>query len=597
MHRVRAIAILVLVAASLPATADTALPTVLQVLGKVTNAAQPVGSALVIALNVATFDAIQTYSSADGSFTLPPLRAGVYKVMAAKTGFVPAIATIVPSRADHRLSLRLENEKQAKRNANQEIWEIRGSLPPDILRELDLMLGVTGDVVPTGFEVPRIRGEMMSMTAVVPQQSAGPRFSQTALGVQGRIGENWQVGIRGNMQRSADPALDAASDGTPLSESSTMSMEVRSSPNEAYRFASAKSAWMYRDAGDGGSVQADVRAHNFEWEHGDARVQVRYVAQDNLFSAASAGSNTIEVAGNTTLVQTRRNDFGVQLRVTQQSIDGPLNSSANTLRVADFAANGSFALVPALMLHYGVASRLALDAQEWAPSTGASWKIGKHTSLLASGSYKVTNDRTAASRVLPMLVVWSEDTRILPRYSYSVGFTSGKDENNRFTAMATVSEIDAPLRVAFTDNFDQFWDGLSVESGDVRRDIRFAYRKELGAFAVDVATTAGNAQPRLQERAAKEYVIGDLQSTFLPTRTTLAVSYRELLQPGAALDGRDYRSERVNVRMAQSLYLPIDMKLLLGIEMARSENSPYLLDHFLADGSSRKYVGGLAVNF
>ena len=585
-------------AASLPATADTALPTVLQVLGKVTNAARPVGSALVIALNVATFDAIQTYSSADGSFNLPPLRAGVYKVIAAKTGFVPAITTIVPTRADHRLAMRLENEKQAKRSANQEIWEIRGSLPPDILRELDQMLADETELLPSAYEVPRIRGEMMSMTAVVPQQTSGPSFSQTALGVQGRIGENWQVGIRGNMQRFADPTLDPASKSEPLSESSTMSMEVRSSPNDAYRFASAKSAWMYRtDDADGGSVQADVRAHNFEWEHGDARVQVRYVAQDNLFSAAPSGSNTLEVAGKTTLVQTRRNDVGVQLRVTQQSIDQPMSSSMETLRIADIAANGSFAVVPSLMLHYGVASRIALDAQEWAPRTGAEWKIGKRTSLLASGSYKLSDERTTASRVLPTMVFWSEDTRILPRYSYSFGFASGKDENNRFTAVVSVSEIDAPLRVVFTDNFDQFWDGLSVEAGDVRRDIRFAYRKELGRFAVDVATTAGNAQPRLQERAAKEYMIGDLQSTFLPTRTTLAVSYRELLQPGGATGGRTYRSERMNVRMAQSLYLPIDMKLLLGIEMARSENSPYLIDQFVADGSSRKYVGGLAVNF
>ena len=37
--------------------------------------------------------------------------------------------------------------------------------------------------------------------------------------------------------------------------------------------------------------------------------------------------------------------------------------------------------------------------------------------------------------------------------------------------------------------------------------------------------------------------------------------------------------------MAQSLYLPIDIKLLLGLELARAENSPYLMDSLDARGT------------
>ena len=49
--------------------------------------------------------------------------------------------------------------------------------------------------------------------------------------------------------------------------------------------------------------------------------------------------------------------------------------------------------------------------------------------------------------------------------------------------------------------------------------------------------------------------------------------------------------------MAQSLYLPLDIKLLLGMEFARAENSPYLIDALTPEGKSKKYIGGLAVNF
>jgi len=73
------------------------------------------------------------------------------------------------------------------------------------------------------------------------------------------------------------------------------------------------------------------------------------------------------------------------------------------------------------------------------------------------------------------------------------------------------------------------------------------------------------------------------------------VSYRELQQPQQT--GTTYRSERVNFRMSQSLRLPIDLKLLLGLEVAHAQNSPFLLDVNERDGATKKYMGGLAVNF
>jgi len=91
-------------------------------------------------------------------------------------------------------------------------------------------------------------------------------------------------------------------------------------------------------------------------------------------------------------------------------------------------------------------------------------------------------------------------------------------------------------------------------------------------------------------------VTGDLQSIFYPTGTTVAVSYREIEQPQTL--HRDYKSERVNVRMAQSLHLPVDLKLLLGMEIAHAINSPFLLDSLDPQQTgTRKYIGGLALNF
>lgn len=589
MRRIRAIAATaILLAMVSPTQAD---PVALQVLGTVTNAARPVSHALVIALNLQDLATVQAWTSTDGTFKLPNLRAGIYKIIAVKQGFAPAITTVVPTRDSHRLVLRLEAEQAKRKTSNQEIWELRASLPPDVLRELEFAL--TPEELTTSYEIPRFRGEMLSLTGVTNQPSSAA-YAQTALGVEGRIGETWQVGIRGNLQRFEDPNDEITFGGTPVAESSVMSMELRSSPTQSYRVASTKSSFVYVD-GEEAARQADVRAHNFEWQQGDARVQVRYFEQDNLFRDAPNASNLVEVAGSVPVFQTRRSDLGIAIRVTQESVA----THEAPLRIADVAANGSLHLVPSFVLHYGMASRIGVDGQEWAPRTGAEWRLTENTSVVGSMLYKVV-DRDAARFSNPALVFLSEDTRVLPRYAYTFGVVSGKDDANRFSAIATISAIDEPMRVVFADEGNQFWDGFFVDSGDLRRDLRVAYRHQFGSyFAIDVSTSAGTAtqrHPALGQRE-KVYVTGDLQSTFTPTRTSLAVSYREIQQPGR-LNADDYESERLHLRMAQSLYLPVDIKLLLGLELARAANSPYLVDTLTTgEGRSKKYIGGLAVNF
>src|SRR2546430_1124477 len=197
----------------------------------------------------------------------------------------------------------------------------------------------------TAYDIPRFRGEMMSMTGVA-SQTAAPAFAQTALGVQSRLSDNWQIGFRGNLHRVEDPT-DDRNFGTPLAQSSAMQMELRSSPTDSYRVASTKAWWRY-NSGEQPSEQqqAGIRSHNFEWEHGDAHVQVRYLGQQNLF-AATPGSDLLEIAGDTTVMQTRRSGLGVALRVTQESLR---NAGNATFRTADLTANAKFEVVPAFTL-------------------------------------------------------------------------------------------------------------------------------------------------------------------------------------------------------------------------------------------------------
>src|ERR1051326_7047948 len=305
MRRLSALAFVSILAAT-AAQADAPIPAVLQVLGSVSSATRPISHALVIALNLKDLDAIQTFTASDGSFTLPPLPSGIYKLIAVKQGFEPAIATVLPTKPSHTVKLSLDREgSRGKKSANDEMWEIRASLPPDILRELDQTL----DPAPQeAMNLPRVKGEMSSVTGVSDQTQNSAGIAQTSFGVLSRLGDNWQIGVHGNVHRIDDPT-DTQRFGDAAAQSSVMSMELRSSPTDAYKVASTRSFWRYRDTVD----QADMTSHDVQWEHGATKLGVHYFAQDNLFDSTRA-SDLLEVSGGTTLVQSSRGDVGVSMR-------------------------------------------------------------------------------------------------------------------------------------------------------------------------------------------------------------------------------------------------------------------------------------------
>jgi hypothetical protein len=589
MRRLTVFAIASLLAVSTAARADAPLPAALDVLGSVSSAARPVANALVIALNLKDLDAVQTFTATDGAFSLPKLRAGIYKVIAVKQGFAPAIATVLPTKAIQNVKLSLDREKSASRANSDEMWQIRASLPPDILRELDDVLSGPAKAG-VAYDLPRFRGEMTSMSGVSDQTTSSSGIAQTSVGLLSRLNDNWQLGFRGNVHRIDDPT-DGQRFGDAAAQSSVMSMELRSSPTDAYRVASTRSFWRYRDVDN---QAADVTSHDVQWEHGTTRVGVHYFAQENLFTSNRA-SDLIEISGGTTVLQSRRGDIGVAMRVTQENVR---SAATPTLRTADFTATGTFNAASALLLRYGMTSRMTVDGTELAPRTGADVKLGKNTALIVSGMYKVI-DPIRRNSLPPSVVAWTDDGRVLPRYVYSLGIINGEENGTHVSAVATVSAIETPFRLIFPDVQQQFWNGFFVDSGDIRRDVRVSARRDLGnKLAIDVSTSAGTATPtRPTTHRTKAYVTSDVQSVFFPTGTSLMVSYMALQQPQESAG--DYRSERVNVRMAQSLHLPLDLKLLLGVEVVRAENSPYLLDVIdpTSAGSTRRYMGGLALNF
>jgi hypothetical protein len=576
-----------LICATGSADAQVRLSDVVEVLGTVTNSSRPVDSALVIALNLSDFYSTQTFTTSHGAFKLPPLKAGVYRIIAAKHGFAPAIATVFPGRKTHSLTLRLEQEKNLTRQQRDDIWAIRSSLPKDVLRELDSVLGPARPEIASPQQ--RFQAEMMSVAGLATDGSA-PSLAETAVGVRGRVGGGWTLDFKGKIHKLEDLG-EGTAETVSLSESSGMVMELKSEPGHQYRIATSRSSWRPELMEQSVAGDADLEAHNFEWRRPGAKVQVRYLAQENLFNPLT-DSELFEVSGDKTLLDSRRNRLGVSVAIGQESLLE--TSNAVPFRTANVAANGEFSAARSFIVHYGVQSRFAEDGMEWSPQTAAEWRFGKNAAIIVAGSYKLYDERGLLDS-MPAVVFWSDPSNVAPRYRYALTFVRGDEKSSQFSATATVAEVDGLMRLIFDDGIDQLMDGLYLETGDVRRDVSVSYRRNIGRwFAVDVSTMAGTASGE-DDASEKVYLIGDLQSLFRPTRTSIDISYRHIEQPPIGKIAVDLTRERMNVTMGQALPLPIDVRLLLGLEMARL--SAPIDDQEPAESFERRYVGGLSFAF
>ncbi len=468
MRNIAVIAAVALTLSGAPGvSAEVRLSDVIRVLGEVNGAAGPVEDALVIAFNLSNSYVIQTFTEKSGRFELPPLPSGVYRVIAVKKGFAPAVATIIPSRsAGRKLALRLESPKELTNEQRDAVWQARRSIPSDILRELNIIDETLDLALADEGENGRFRGEMISMTGVGEGSSAGA-FAQTALGVRGALGSGWMVDLSGAL-RTIDQGTFAVPMGDEaVAEAAGVSMELRSGLASAYRIDSTRNTWLLAGSDGQSDRAADIESHNVEWKGGRSEVRLHYLAHENLFDGGPFGSQLLEVAAASRFVDGDRAQLGVEFRVGQESIVG----STVPFRTAELATRGSVNLVPSLAIQYGLNSRLSEYGNEWVPETGVLVRLSPSSSILVRGSYKV-DDREAPVLHPALIFLGQPSWRMAPESEYSIAYTAGKSDAAQLTASASVAEIDSILRVVFDDRFEEFWDAFYLEPGDVYRTPR-----------------------------------------------------------------------------------------------------------------------------
>lgn len=559
----------------------------LNLLGEVYAGASPIESATVVSFGLSSYNATQTLTDSAGSFQFPPLPAGVYRVIAVKSGFAPAIATVVPSDRSLALKLRLTRGKASAETRDQ-IWEIRRSLPSDVLREIDLAMGF--ETIDEPVSEGRFGGVMRSVTTF---DSSGETqaLAQTDLALSGAFPAGVRLEVSG---RHAEGA--SAYDDSQEVRASGVQLMLSTEGDSMVRLASSRNLLL----GTSEHGDAGLQTHQFEWSRPGTEIAVRYVEQDNALPSAFS-SGMVEVRGEQQIWGSERSDVGVGVRLIQET-SAPVGAVGSAgVRLADLSTSAAQRFGDdRLELRYGLRARVGADALDsWIPETSARIRLGANMALLLSGQMKLVESHDGWI-IWPAIVRYEDiaSSAAAPSYRYAVGFVTGEDSHSQFSTVLSVTAIDDPVTIIFDDMAAaDVWDAYVLEKGDRHEDVELRYQTRLASdrLAIDMQSTVARTTGVVPSNELRGYLLSRVRSLYVPSGTSVDIAYRrvagdeEIHRTAFNLSG-----ERLNVRMGQDLHLPLDLTLLFGVDLSRE------LPSTGADGTDllqHRYVGGVAFAF
>ena len=581
------LAVVVLVMTAVPHAMAASAASSLRVTGDVHIGVQPVEAALVISFGLSSFSSVRTWTDASGAFDFPPLPAGAYRVIAVKSGYAPAVATVSPTAEPRALRLTLRRG-EASKAARDQIWEIRRSLPADILRELEVAMG---EEIAADGEEPRFGGAMRSITSL-DGAGSGRSLAQTHLALSSALPAGWRVDIDGTHTESSNDVTFG--EDTRGLRSSGVAVSLLSDGDARVHVASQSNYFTNTHGAEGIGLQS----HRIEFSRRGTELAVHYRENENVLPDEYA-HDSFEFEGETRVWGSERSDLGIGIRFVQGNSTGWQNPGGDALRMADLSTSASHRLGDRLEIRYGLSARLGVDdLSSWSPETTAMLRLGSNTSLIVGGQVKMAQQDDGW--ILWPAIVQIEDPGTgfaAPRYRYGIGVLRGDDDGAQFSALVSVTAIDDPMMIVFDDLATDVWDAYILETGDRHEELTLRYRRNFirDRIAVDVRGHAARTQSADTQGEERSLLQSRVRSIYLPSGTSVEVAYRRLDQPiHEGFRAFDLAGERLNLRMGQSLHLPLDLTVLFGVDLVRSVPAVPDLE---TDELRHRYVGGVAFAF
>lgn len=606
--------------------------------GHVLDRSKPVVAAKVYAYEVTSTRMREVATDKSGRFLFERLPAGMYKLVAFKSGFVPAIELLLRrQKGDAQfVEIRLEREDRSDTRQAEGYWTVRGRVPPDVLRQIQTAHTLEHFSEGMQLEAPAFfEAEMQALSGVEQIGGVDAQWTSAGFDVRGGVG---------GMAMSVDGHFKELSDTTGEIEghARSMALEVEPIDDQKLRLATQKSELA------GGGVPADLQSYQVDWagktgDRGQTRVSASYTEETNYHAPLSTllalpgSSQTWGIEGGYRGQLTDRTSLDAGLSYRQREIaDGVLGGAleiGSSLggepqeRLGLYSVAGS-QIQPRVLVEYGLYSSVLDGSLSLMPhggvviELGGDWKARTSVArrvadegadaLLEARTKGLTADQLPTAHRSFRSAFYSDrnSCREVGEACYEVTFTHGEGDR-QFSLGAVHRELAETLRLYFSSDFFNRLESVVLIDGDTLPELQFSLVRRLaprvlaklesniaeGGGGIFYATDATAYENQIR------YLVTSLDTRFQKTSTGVFVAFHHLEQAFQPIEqDRDtpagMEMQRLQLMLTQDLNVLADLAsnwaVRLNMELSRG-STPYTLTD---DGEmNKKLSGGLSVSF
>ncbi len=615
---------------------DQALAVEAAIEGQVLGHARPVAKAHVYAYEVASYALDKVLTDGRGRFLFGDLPAGMYKIIAFKDGFAPAVSLLLRRKDDEHqyLEIEMSDEQVAEAPPSEDFWAVSSRIPRDVLRDVRSLWRRDERAVEAGMTfsgVSRIEGEMVARGGFENLGGAlgEARHSSAELELQGMVGA-MQLGINGQYQLMAP---DHATSGVPDAEARSVVVALETA-SDAKLSVTSSSGQMF-NLSDGSLAPVDLEHYQMRWsspagDRGRSDVTAQYTQEANYHHGGWAdpalipeASRTWQLRGVYTGELTDRTSLEAGLSYRQRtakghylaSLEGGAAGGSDPLSDEILGVYGvaGYQVVPRVVVEYGLFSSVRDGSLSLMPHGGMVVDLGAKWKARTSFARRVEASDSGELYHGFSTAFYSDETACsnAAEACYEVLFSRGENDES-ISVGAVHREYAETLRLYFSPDFFNRLESLFVVEGDQLPEVHFSMVRRLAPRVLaklesNIASGGGGifyaTDDQLYENQVR-YLVTSLDTRFQQTSTGVFVAFHHLEQElnpvldSASRSASEVEMQRLQLMLTQDLNVLADFAsnwaVRFNVELSRG-STPFRLTS--DDELHKKLTGGISVSF
>jgi hypothetical protein len=554
---------------TLLALAQPAGGEVLGLEGRVVLHQSPVSDARVYAYQLVEKSLHKVLTDDSGRFLFEALPAGIYKLIAHKTGLQPAIQLLQRDAADDAQFVELQLTEEAATDPD-DFWNVRAQIPGDVLREITAPFEVETAAAEAGSDTPDLANLVVGTGAemrsgllaevsalsgvhdVTPSASA--RLTGANVGLKGQLGR-LKLSMEGDFQTFESELAPQTDAGIGIDgQTHSVSFKLQTPTQGDFDLSSSSNRLTMVDESYTSPVMASQLY--FGWsrpvgERGSTSVKASLVEESGLYNRSwvdplglPTASRTLRVEGTYARKFESFGDLRTGLRYRESTgayarrLTG-IGSAVLATQALDAYSDGGWQANEKVLVQYGLFSTMTDGSIAITPRGGFVLQLGPLWQTTFTAAHRVVSqERQFNDDFMPLVLDGSMSCGEAESACYQLAVMRSSRADNQLAVGASFRELDETIRMYFNGNFFESSEGIFLVPGDRVPEVHASVRQRLtpGIVAKVSASVSSGGGGVFQSVNRRHYenevsmVSSGIDATFERTATGVYLTFQRLGQ-------------------------------------------------------------------